>query len=200
MKKPRRIFFGVNGLVAFDLTSIPDLSREKVIEHLRGKGFECPSVDITNAARSRIGQSVYIQGARQHLAPSIVECKSFISWSYAQIGIRISRQSLQAFGNGDKIDPGNVHAGDMIFIEDLGAQSKAHVGMATCSNRIIHAQRNVNIKEIDLERFVGDNKIFGITRIVDDIGSILTVKCPDESDVICSSDIEFMLKRMLLTV
>jgi cell wall-associated NlpC family hydrolase len=197
----KKVFYGVNGLCALDPKSLDiPISKDETVKFLEKEGFEFKPVSLAQVARGCIGSSVYEQGAPQSLAPKIVECRSFIGWSYAQLGILISTLNLRSEGR--ELNPSERLAlGDLVFVSnnDKKSPSGGHVAMATSDSTVIHAQAEVNVQEIPLAKLLENEKLRRVVRIADNIDSILTFRCPASKHVMCSLDFESILNPVLPT-
>lgn len=191
--------------VILDSLRLP-ISREETLTILTQKGFGVVEVNIIALARQCIGTSQYRRGARPSEAPKVVDCSSFIKWLYAQRGIWLPRRSIQQRELGETVNLDELVAGDVVFVSgkidyyhDDPSNGVGHVGIATGNGTVIHAaNREINVVESPLEKFVGENKFRGARRYIPRNVEVLTLTTPADREVEITDDIRWIVLQSLL--
>lgn len=125
-------------------------------------------VTLVQVACSRIGVSQYRLRAEPELVPDVVDCSSFLRWSYMQIGIVLPRYSWEQYSICIEIPEEELQIGDIVFMTpktqphpDRPRRTKVgHVCLYIGDGRVIHAASPalgviiVPIIELDPERIV----------------------------------------------
>lgn len=196
----------VGNRCAIDIEALQlPISREEVLAILNRKGFAVVEVDIIAFARQCISTSKYRRGAKPFEAPAVVDCSSFTKWLYAQRGIWLPRRSIQQRELGQVITLDEIVADDLIFVSgainyylDDPSDNVGHVGIVTGDRTVIHAaDKNANIVESALDKFVGKTKFRGARRYISQNREVLTLKIPQDKCVEISDDIKWIVLQSL---
>jgi hypothetical protein len=186
--------------VDFSSLNLP-ISPQEALEILRGNRFSVLEVDILALARQCVETSQYRRGARSSAAPEIVDCSSFVKWLYAQAGIWLPRRSIQQRELGERIEIEHICGGDVVFTSgkidyylDDPVDGVGHVGVATCSQSVIHAANSkVGVIETELDKFCGKNKFRGARRYIPRPGGVTVLETPQEREVETVDDIKWII-------
>lgn len=181
------------------------LSDGRIIEVLSDLGFRVKPVSIVDRARSRIGRSKFRAGASTSRAPSYVDCSSFTWWLYAQLGIALPRRSFEQRDFGERVEPGQERAGDLVFIpSSFGPEpgqigARTHVGLVTGEETVVHASgKRMVVEEMSLVRFLGrrgeeEPAAEQVFRRYAPLDRLVTFVVPPGSDVKTSDDLRWLL-------
>src|SRR4030042_1996014 len=142
-------FFPFNDRCALQLSELGiPMTREKVVEILARRGFKELDVGfetMIEAARSCVGESKYGR-VDPRLAPSVVDCATFLMWIYGQRGILLPRYPIQQRKVGRAVELSEVRVGDLLFIrgyrplyDDDPSDAVGHCGVVTEKGTVIHA-------------------------------------------------------------
>jgi len=70
--------------------------------------------------------------------PTAFDCSGFVQYVYAKLGVKLPRTAHEQYKVGEKVQPGNLKPGDLIFF-DMMKGYVSHVGMYLGDNMFIHA-------------------------------------------------------------
>ncbi|MBS1819011.1 MAG: C40 family peptidase [Acidobacteria bacterium] len=70
--------------------------------------------------------------------PDGFDCSGFTQYVFAQVGLRLPRDTREQFDAGDPVDPDEVQPGDLIFYRTT-SRHVSHVGIALGNGRFVHA-------------------------------------------------------------
>lgn len=83
--------------------------------------------DMLQYARKFMGTR-YVRGGQ---SPKGFDCSGFTSYVFSQFGINLSRTSASQFGEGTKVNKGEVQPGDLLFFAGRAANGRVgHVAIA----------------------------------------------------------------------
>lgn len=190
--------------VVLDSLNLP-ISNVKALEILIQKGFLVLEVDIIGLARKCIDVSKYFRGARFSQAPMTVDCSSFVKWLYSKRGIWLPRRSIQQCELGEEVSINELVEGDLIFIsgsidyyQNDPSIGIGHVGIFTANNTVIHAaNKKLNVVEIPIEKFIGNDKFRSARRYMPNYIKTLTLETPPKREVETSDDIKWIVLQSL---
>lgn len=177
------------------------MSEQAALVQLAMKEIGAVEVHLVELARRCIGVSRYRRGARAHKAPAVVDCSSLTKWLYGQRGIWLPRRSIQQRDMGEVVHPGDIEAGDLIFVSGAinyydtdPADGVGHVGIATGKGSVIHAaDSKAGVIESPFSKFAAGTKFRGARRYIPRDKSIITLQFPQHRDVECSSDVRWII-------
>jgi len=190
--------------VILDYLRLP-IPHKETLAILTQKGFGVVEVNIIALAQQCIDTSQYRRGAKPSEAPKVVDCSSFIKWLYAQRGIWLPRRSIQQRELGETINLDKLITGDVVFVSGRidyyhndPSNGVGHVGIATGGGTVIHAaNREVNVVESPLEKFIGKNKFRGARRYIPQKMETLTLTTPADREVEIADDIRWIVLQSL---
>ncbi len=183
------------------------MTRERVIEVLRRRGFKKLPVDFSTMielARKCVERSEY-RCARPALAPQVVDCASLLVWLYGQRGIVLPRHPIAQRKIGMAVDLSEVRIGDLLFTQganplydDDPNDAVGHCGIVTERGTVINAaNRKRGVVEETIEGFVGNaSKFRGARRIIEDDGDVVTFQIPPGVWVVRSSDLRYFILKV----
>jgi hypothetical protein len=178
-------------------------SYEIALAILSRLGFSVVDVSLSELAQRQIGASIYRLGAHPNMAPSIVDCSSFVRWLYAQKGIWLPRLSIQQREYGLPVPLTDIREGDLIFTTSRCGNfflndpkdAVGHVGMYTGSGVVHAASKSSGVIETSLANFVRNFR--GVRRYVPRNARITTLRIPPKRFVETSDDLRWILLRHL---
>jgi cell wall-associated NlpC family hydrolase len=183
------------------------MTREKVVEVLARRGFKELDVDfatMVEAAQGCIGKSEYGR-VDPRLAPSVVDCATFLMWVYGQRGISLPRYPIQQRKMGKSIDLREVKIGDLLFIrgyrplyDDDPNDAVGHCGIVTERGTVIHAANGrVGVIEQSIGGFVGSGDSFrGARRIVENESDVVTFLNTKRRWIHSSDDFKYIILKI----
>lgn len=126
--------------------------------------------DVLQYARKFMGTR-YVSGGK---SPKGFDCSGFTSYVYRQFGVNLSTSSSGQYGQGTKVNKGEVQPGDLLFFTGRAAKSGrvGHVAIAIDANPVtgeitfIHAARGgVKIDKTSApyyaSRYLGARRVVG---------------------------------------
>ena len=201
-----------NGRCAFPLSSIP-LPEERTLELLTQAGFlvlnDCGSRHtlITEClpyfAIRHCGICKYSAKAKPTDAPITVNCSSFVSFIYGQMGVHLPRRAIQQSEIGIPIALKNIQVGDLVFTtghinryRDDPAQAVGHVALVITPTHFIHADRQ-GVRQITAKKFFKTREFRVARRLITPKDSVVLVSCPNELCIETADDIYWKLTEYL---
>ena len=191
-------FLAVGNRCAVDFASLElKITDQEALIILTSQGYKPVTVQLTEMARNLMGKSRYQRNCQPFQAPEIVDCSSFIKWLYAQKGIWLPRHPIDQrdCGYTSILRTGKLAEGDLLFSTgrktmywDDPATGVGHVGMVTSDGTVIHAANSdKHIVEEPLETILENWKDRGSIRVFRNPERTVTLQCPPEIPVECST-------------
>jgi len=132
--------------------------------------------EVLEQARRHLGMP-YLWGGRSLHDPGRiigvtgVDCSGLVNWAFRQVGIIVPRDAAEQYMKARKLEPGQMHEGDLIFLARADQPDRiVHVAFYAGTGRILEApQSGESVHEINVEdRFgTGFNEIKSGDRIGD---------------------------------
>lgn len=168
---------------------------------LHVKGFKKVEVNLLSLAKFCITSSVYKRGAKASLAPSVVDCSSFVKWLYGMKGVWLPRRTIQQREMGKKVYLNELVEGDLVFttgrinyFHSDPEDGVGHVGIYTGNGSVIHAANSKkHVMEVSLEKFAPMYDFRGARRYIPLGRNFVTLICPEEREVECADDVRWVL-------
>ena len=185
---------------------VPD---EVALRLLKQLGFKVLDVDMIALARSRLGRTQHVRGARQRWAPERVDCSTYVRWVYGQRGIWLDRLSVQQRRTGTPVELFELEPGDLIFTTSTAVNwfdedpedNVGHVVMATEPDTVIRSSNKFGgVKESPLSVLFERVEFRGARRYIPKDRQILTLETPEEFDIEQSDDLRWLLLKKLATL
>jgi len=96
------------------------------------------------------------------------DCSGLVQWVFAQHGAALPRQTTDQFAAGERVDPGDIRAGDLVFFSTV-SRGASHVGIALGDGRFLHAPSSRGVVRVERyedspywsRRFVGARRVAG---------------------------------------
>jgi peptidoglycan endopeptidase LytE len=96
-----------------------------------------------------------------------LDCSALVKNLFSKVNIAVPRSSREQFKTGEKIDRGNLEAGDLVFFSS-GGKTPTHVGIYIGNNQFIHAARKAKqVIVSDLNKLWYSTRYLGARRIMD---------------------------------
>jgi cell wall-associated NlpC family hydrolase len=80
--------------------------------------------------------------------PAGFDCSGLVSYSYAQAGVRASRETRSLRAQGVLVRTGNLRRGDLLFFDQEGKKF-SHVGLYLGDGRFVHAPSSGGSVRVD---------------------------------------------------
>lgn len=133
---------GQTGWVSKDLTSLaPRAEREAkpaadgdAVKTTSGSGLGSRMVA---EARKYLG-TPYVRGGTSRRG---LDCSGLIIAVTREFGLKLPRTAAAQYGNGQRVDRGNLQPGDLVFFKNTYRRGISHVGFYVGDGRFIHASR-----------------------------------------------------------
>jgi len=71
------------------------------------------------------------------------DCSGLVYWAYRGVGVELPHSSYALYGQGRRVAPSRMKAGDLVFFHGLG-----HVGIYLGRGRMVHAPRSGRLVEV----------------------------------------------------
>lgn len=206
-------FRNYNGLCAFPLSSIPD-NPYHVLAYLESMGFTIVNDNALNGdvvttqlgffAGSYVGTGKYARNARPSQAPLVVNCSSFVSFLYREMGVTLPRLAIQQSEMGALVpDLQQVMDGDLLFTTGLinryrddPEQSVGHVAIVTGAHACVHAEAS-GIRRTTIAKLLKKRSLRLVRRYVHQEDMVILVRCPPELEIETADDIYWLLTKHL---
>jgi len=96
------------------------------------------------------------------------DCSGLVQWVFAQHGSALPRQTIDQFSVGERVDPAEIRAGDLVFFSTV-SRGASHVGIALGDGRFLHAPSSRGVVRVEryedspywATRFVGARRVSG---------------------------------------
>jgi cell wall-associated NlpC family hydrolase len=94
------------------------------------------------------------------------DCSGLVQWVFARHGTALPRQTSQQFTVGQRVDPVDIRAGDLVFFSTV-SRGASHVGIALGDGRFLHAPSSRGVVRVERyedspywsRRFVGARRV-----------------------------------------
>ena len=101
------------------------------------------------------------------------DCSGLVQWVFAQHGAPLPRQTTEQFTVGERVDPSDIRAGDLVFFSTV-SRGASHVGIALGDGRFLHAPSSRGVVRVERyadssywsRRFVGARRVAAAAPIV----------------------------------
>ena len=94
------------------------------------------------------------------------DCSGYVQWVFWQHGLALPRQSYDQYQLGEKVERGNLRAGDLVFFE-IEKKGASHVGIYVDRGRFIHCSSTGGCVRQDylgdkywIEHYLGARRVF----------------------------------------
>jgi cell wall-associated NlpC family hydrolase len=89
------------------------------------------------------------------------DCSGLVRWAYLRVGIDLPHSSYALYGEGRRVGPSGMRAGDLLFFEGLG-----HVALYLGRGRMVHApQTGRNVEVVGLARSNYGGRLIAARRV-----------------------------------
>lgn len=111
--------------------------------------------------------------------PRGFDCSGLVQWVFAQHGATLPRQTSEQFTVGERVDPGDIRAGDLVFFSTV-SRGASHVGIALGDGRFLHAPSSRGV--VRVERYQNNSywsrRFVGARRVADAESTLATSALP----------------------
>lgn len=100
--------------------------------------------------------------------PDGFDCSGFTQYVFAQVGLRLPRDTREQFDAGEPVEAAEVRPGDLIFFHTT-SRHVSHVGIALGDGRFVHAPSERGVVRVEsLQLPYWSRRFVGIRRLVAD--------------------------------
>jgi len=169
---PACLLLLLGAMVANPYAGLPMAERERVdparvspsgvASAAEGESHTLVRLAAVAAARAQIGKP-YIWGAA---GPNGFDCSGLVQWSWAQVGVRIPKFTVDQYNSLQPVARDQLSPGDLVFLENTYPADYriTHVGMATERGTVIEAPSpGLPVREVPLGAYTA-TKYFGAAR------------------------------------
>lgn len=125
---------------------------------------------VIHAGEKYIGNSVYVFGGGRNeadIANGRFDCSAFVSWAFAQAGIKVGAHTDILKNTGTRIPYSEARPGDMVFFDTY--KIDGHVGIYLGDGKFIGSQSSTGIAIADLSSGYYAKKFNGrVMRVIND--------------------------------
>jgi cell wall-associated NlpC family hydrolase len=125
--------YGATGAALADSVSAATEKSQKLIEI--GKAY--------------IGTPYRMGGLIRDGEPVAFDCSLFVQHVYASLGVDLPRTSKEQAQKGEKVDPGSISQGDLLFFRTNG-KTISHVAICVGNGKMIHASSSCGVTISDM--------------------------------------------------
>lgn len=93
------------------------------------------------------------------------DCSGFTSYVFDKLGIDLPRQSSAQYGAGNKIDKGDLRAGDLVFFNTTG-RGISHVGIYVGNGKFAHSSSSNGVRYDNLSSSYYADRYVGAARVM----------------------------------
>jgi hypothetical protein len=204
------LFRAVDNRCAVDVASFDlSITDEEAVAILERHGFRVLDVDMVALARSRVGVSRFVYGAKRMDAPETFDCSSFMRWLYGLRGVWIPRRAIQQKEFGVPVELRDLLAGDLVFTVGFRHRVRythqledgvGHVLMATGEGTLICATKSdlgEGIIELSVEEVLRQREYRGAVRVIPPDRRVSTVESSGMYTMETSDDLRWIILRCL---
>ncbi len=168
-----------NVKLGMDKNTISEFMKKAVeVREAKAEAVAAPSAeasqlvaDLLKEARTHMGKR-YRAGSK---GPNAFDCSGFSSYVYRQFGYELSPSSKTQFGQGEKVEKGDLRPGDLVFFTGRSSRSGSvgHVGIVVKADNetgnfsFIHASSSQGITISTNDAYYG-RRYLGARRVIND--------------------------------